>query len=148
MPTRFFTRLFLCLLLPMVSRCGSIPFDWAVETGRLDSQILSADDAAGVAAYVDDNKGNDNRLIQGTSAGVRPAIRTSEATQAPESESLTLFLIGILAIMLSMVGRQGGLRRREYRGPPRISPRDAVSLRFQQPCSSQWVRKAARRWWQ
>ena len=137
MPTRFCTWLFLCLLLSKISQCGSIPFDFVTETGRLDPQIVSTDDLTGVAAYIDDNKD-----------GVRLATGPSEATQASESDSLTLFLIGILAIMLSMVGRHGRLRRKEYRGPPRISTRDAVTLHFQQPCCSQWVRKAARRWWQ
>jgi hypothetical protein len=148
MPDRSFARLLLCLLLPTVSRCGSIPFDREAETGRLDPQILSADDTAGVTAYVDDYKGNDNRLIEATGAGARPATGTSDETQAPEAEALTLFLIGVLTIMLSMVGRLGGLRRKPYRGPPGISTRDAITLRFQQPCCSQWVRKAARRWWQ
>jgi hypothetical protein len=132
----------------MVSVSGSLTLDLAAERGRLDREVLSADDPTSVTAYLDDNVDNDNRLIQMTYASARRATCSSEATQAPESEPLTLFLIGILGIMLSMVGRQGGLRRKAYRGPPRISTMDAVTLRFQQPCSSQWVRKAVRSWWQ
>jgi hypothetical protein len=65
---------------------------------------------------------------------------------APKRESVALFLLGFVGITLSMLGRQGGLRRSAYRGPPKTTARDAITLRFQQPCCSQWVRNSARRW--
>jgi hypothetical protein len=92
MPNRLLTQLLLCLSLPMVSVSGSLTLDLAAERGRLDREVLSADDPTSVTAYLDDNVDNDNRLIQMTYASARRATCSSEATQAPESEPLTLFL--------------------------------------------------------
>jgi hypothetical protein len=140
-------RLYL-FVLPAVSWSSGLPIVTVFQANSLETPVTTAIDQAkfvlarglAIPMWMNSNATGDSE------GAARYVEYEGSYFAVPKRESIVLFLLGFVAITLSMLGRRGGLRRKAYRGPPDIAARDAITLRFQQPCCSQWVRISARKW--